>query len=291
MPIQLEAEPLFDLPAFPTGWELAATGVGPNFDVLVVAADTPFDARRAGQPSRYRVYKGADKSVLSFAPFSAGRAAYMYVQPIDDQNFLLVTPWLYKGVENAGHIWSPDGTLIGQLALGQGIEHLQTSARSDVWVGHNDEGVFSANEPGLACFDRTGKRVFSFADSVANDDHPDVPPIDDCYALNVASDDEVWLYYYSAFPLVRLLDKQLDGIWPRVPGLGSHAFAVGKRCVLFAGDYGAPSSITRYFPESGRSEMGHAIADGQQLEFSRAMGRADRLYLVANSAIWLVRAD
>src|SRR5207248_3641321 len=66
--------------------------------------------------------------------------------------------------------------------------------------------------------------------------------------------------------------KRFEAIWPDTPGLGAHAFAVGERSVIFAGDYGAPSSITQYFPESGRSEMGHAIADGQQLEFTRAMG-------------------
>src|SRR5207253_813700 len=220
MPIQLQAEPLLDLPTLPAGWELAATGVGSNFDVLVVAADTPFDARRAGESSRYRVYKRAGGSFESFEFVAAGRAAYRYVQPIGDKDFLLVTPWLYEGVENTGHIWSSDGTLVGQLALGQGIEHVQTSARSEVWVAYNDEGIFSAIEPGLACFDRTGKRVFSFA-----------------------------------------------------------------------GDYGDRSLITRYFPESGRIEMGHAIGDGQQLEFTRAIGRADRLYLVANATFWLLHAD
>jgi hypothetical protein len=290
MPIQLQAERLLELPTLPSGWELAATGVGPDQVILVVAANASFDARRTGRSSRYRVYKETGRSFEDFEFVAAGRAAYTHVQPIDDQNFLLVTPWLYEGVENTGHIWSSDGKLVGQLALGQGIEHVQTSAHSEVWVGYNDEGIFSAMEPGLACFDRTGKRVFSFADSVANDDHPDVPPIDDCYALNVLPENEVWIYYYGAFPLVRLVDKQLDGIWRRVPGMGSHAFAVGEQSILFAGDYGAPSSITRYFPESGRIELGHAIGDGRRLEFARAIGRADRLYLVANSAIWLMRA-
>jgi len=175
------------------------------------------------------------------------------------------------------------------VILGEGINQVQTSSRSEVWVGYNDEGVYRAGEPGVACFDADGKRVFSFGDSVAN--HDDVPIIDDCYALNVASDDEVWVYYYSAFPLVRLVDKQFAGVWPRVPGVGAHAFAVGERSVLFAGDYGAPSSITRFFPESGRSEMGQAMGDGVPVEFTRAIGRADRLYLLTNSAIWILEAD
>jgi hypothetical protein len=278
------------LPTLPAGWEFAATGVGPDFDVLILAADAPFEARRAGRSSRYRVYESAGKSFESFEFVAPTRAAYMHIQPFGDQNFLLVSPWLYEGMKTNGDVWSSAGALGRQLSLGEGINQLQISRRLEVWVGYSDEGVYgAAAEPGLACFDVDGKRVFSFADSVANDD--DVPIIDDCYALNVASDDEVWLYYYSKFPLVRLIEKRLAGIWPRVPGLGSHAFAVGERSVLFSGDYGARSSITRYFPESGRSEMGSVVADGLPLEVTRATGRADRLYLVAQSAIWLVHAD
>lgn len=291
MTIELKAERLFELPTLPAGWEFAATGVGPDFTCLVLAADASFDARRAGRPSRHRVYKRVGRSFEGFEFAAADRAAYMFVQPLSDQEFLLVTPWLYEGVTSTGHIWSSDGALVGQLSLGQGIEHVQTSKRSEIWVGYNDEGIFSASEPGLACFDRTNKRVFSFADSVANDDHPTVSSIDDCYALNVASEDEVWVYYYSAFPLVRLIGKRLDRIWPRAPGLGAHAFAIGQRSILFAGDYGVKTAITRYFPESGRSEMAQAIGDGLPLDCTRATGRADSLYLVANSAVWLLRAD
>jgi hypothetical protein len=291
MTMQLAAERLFDLPTLPTGWELAATGVGPDFAVLIVAADASFDERRAGRSSRYRLYKRVGESFDSFEFVVGRRAAYTYVQPIGDRGnqFLLVTPSLYEGMDNNGDIWSSDGTLVRQLSLGEGIEHVQTSVRSDVWVGYNDEGIYTAGEPGLTCFDVDGKRVFSFADAVANDD--DVPFIDDCYALNVVSDNEVWLYYYSDFPLVRLVDKRLAGIWPRTPGVGAHAFAIAERSVLFAGDYGDRSSITRYFPESGRIEAAHAIGDGMPLEFRRAIGRGDRLYLLTDSAIWLLQPD
>jgi hypothetical protein len=290
MPIELQAERLFGLPIPPIGWEIAAMGVGFDSTFLMLAAEVPFEGRMAGKSSRYRLHRTTTVSQAEFDFVSAGPADYSIVQPIDNANFLLVTSRTYN-VKKNGQIWRSDGSLIREFSLGDGIEDVQTSARSEIWVSYFDEGVFgNGNEPGLACFDLAGKRVFSFADQIANDGSK-IPPIDDCYALNVSGDDEVWLYYYMAFPLVKLVSKRLAGIWPRAPGLGSHAFAVGERSVLFAGDYGAPSSITRYFPESGRSEMGHAVGDGQQLEFTRAMGRAHHLYLVANSAIWLLRAD
>jgi len=289
MSMKFEAERLWDLPALPTGWEVAATGVGADSTFLTLMADTPFEARRAGQSSRYRVLKRAGDSLEAFEFVSAGPAAYSVIQPIDDRNFLLVTTRAYEGMEKNAHVWGRDGSPVRQFSLGDGIEDAQTSTRSDIWVSYFDEGIFTAGEPGLACFDPTGKRVFSFADSVANDD--DVPRIDDCYGLNVATADEVWVYYYTAFPLVKLVNMRLERLWPHIPGLGAHAFAVGEGSVLFAGDYGARTSITRCFLESGRIETGHAIGDGKPLEFTRAIGRGERLYLVANSAVWLLQAD
>jgi hypothetical protein len=285
-----QASRSLDVPALPSGWEVAAMGIGPQFEVLILAADAPFETRReVGRVSRYRVYRLAQESTEESLELTApARAAYMFVQPMGE-DVLLVASTAYEGLERNAHLWSWDGHLVASLSLGDGIEDVQVTASSEIWVSYFDEGVFSdRGEPGLACFDKGGERIFAYTDL---DNRDGVPPIDDCYALNVVSSNEVWLYYYSAFPLVRLVDKRVAGIWPRAPGLGAHAFAVGERSVLFAGDYGDRTAITRYFPESGRSEMAHAIGDGLRLDFTRAIGRANRLYLVANSAIWLVQAD
>ena len=63
------------------------------------------------------------------------------------------------------------------------------------------------------------------------------PYISDCYALNVCSGKEVWLYYYTDFPLIQLLDYRLAGTWQDLPVAGSHSFAVGHDRVLFCGGY------------------------------------------------------
>src|SRR5437773_2388059 len=187
MPVDEQAQRLVDLPIIPNGWGWAAARVGPDFAVLLLAADTPFDARRAGRTTRYRLYR---RTVGSFDVFEFQHegAAYTHVQPIGDGNFLLVTPGIYEAMRDKrnGDIWNSEGRLIGKILLGDGINNVQTSVRSEVWVGYHDEGVYGAGEPGLACFDAAGKRVLSFADSVADDDR--VPVIDDCYALNVPAD-------------------------------------------------------------------------------------------------------
>ena len=58
----------------------------------------------------------------------------------------------------------------------------------------------------------------------------------DCYALNVASDADVWCYYYDSFPLVHLRAGQIDAVW-KIPIHGSHAFAISEGLALFQGGY------------------------------------------------------
>src|SRR5438034_6557626 len=131
MPVDEQAQRLVDLPIIPNGWGWAATGVGPDFAVLLLAADTPFDARRAGRTTRYRLYR---RTVGSFDVFEFQHegAAYTHVQPIGDGNFLLVTPGIYEAMRDKrnGDVWNSEGRLIGKILLGDGINNVQTSVRS-----------------------------------------------------------------------------------------------------------------------------------------------------------------
>jgi hypothetical protein len=61
-------------------------------------------------------------------------------------------------------------------------------------------------------------------------------PIDDCYAMNVVSNDEIWLSYYSEFPLVHLTNFQLNQHYERF-GCMSGAFAVVSNTALFSKCY------------------------------------------------------
>src|SRR5207237_6987671 len=136
MPVDEQAQRLVDLPIIPNGWGWAATGVGPDFAVLLLAADTPFDARRAGRTTRYRLYR---RTVGSFDVFEFQHegAAYTHVQPIGDGNSLLVTPGIYEAMRDKrnGNVWNSAGRLIGKILLGDGINNVPTSVRSEGWVG------------------------------------------------------------------------------------------------------------------------------------------------------------
>jgi len=280
---QLFAERLFDLPTLPAGWQLIAIGIGPRFEVLLLTR-----VGSDGPPSRYRVYENRDRSLRAVDLHAPSAVAYQFIQPVGEGNLFLASAWKSPGAVGAGHVWTRSGKLLREVDIGEGIEDVQATSTSEIWVSQFDEGVFRRGGSGLACFTEDGRRVFAFSDVVRE---TNVPAIDDCYALNVVSDDDVWLYYYSAFPLVRLVGKKLAGIWSTGRISGARTFAVGERSVLFVGGYENPRAITRLFPESSRTETMHVSAEGSPLEFTRACGRGDRLFLAAPSALWSVLAD
>jgi hypothetical protein len=65
-----------------------------------------------------------------------------------------------------------------------------------------------------------GSRSTKFANAA------NLPPIYDCYALNVTTDDDVWLHYFDAFPLVHLHDARPTSIYRGLPVRRGHALAV-----------------------------------------------------------------
>ena len=157
------------------------------------------------------------------------------------------------------HVFSLDGTPIRSFHAGDGIEEVQTTEAGDIWVSYFDEGVFGDTPlggSGLACLDSAGRVEFKFNDLALAGSVPDIA---DCYAFNVCSDQEVWACYYTDFPLVRLVDRQVARIWAKVGVTGSHAFAVLGQRVLFAGTY---KNAEQPFPGRPRKSQGEGASAG-----------------------------
>jgi len=136
------------------------------------------------------------------------------------------------------------GALRSAIELGDAIESVQTTTDGFIWVSYFDEGVFGGGigRQGLVCFDSSGKDLFKYADFAEQND---LPMICDCYALNVDMSGDVWLNYYTDFPLVRLHERRLERVWPEFGVLGN-AFAVrGDEIIYMAkGNLSATSVST-----------------------------------------------
>ncbi|RKH45065.1 hypothetical protein D7Y23_26540 [Corallococcus sp. AB050B] len=204
-----------------------------------------------------------DDEVLHFADawdfwerftLPAGAPDFDYVQPLPDGEVLLVNARCRylseKQHERNAHVYSPEGLLLRELTLGDGIADVQTTLDGQVWVSYFDEGVFGnrgwggegpqrpIGEDGLVRFDALGQRQESGVRMAL----PGEQIIADCYALNVASEQETWFYSYTDFPLVRMRPGQRSTVW-QSPVRGAHAIVVSGTHVLFGGGYDAASEL------------------------------------------------
>jgi hypothetical protein len=118
-----------------------------------------------------------------------------------------------------------------------------------------------------------------------------LPFIDDCYALNVVSEDEVWLSYYSDFPLVTIRSFRLHRAW-RGFGCMDRAFSVFDGAVLFPKCYtsneGASQLLRRTLSESPQTEQLEATDDdGRTIggQF-KAAARGSKFHLWTETALY-----
>ena len=58
----------------------------------------------------------------------------------------------------------------------------------------------------------------------------------DCYSLNIDLNEDVWCYYYTEFPIVRIKDRAIADYWES-PVQGASHFSVSFPYVLFVGGY------------------------------------------------------
>lgn len=149
----------------------------------------------------------------------------MHVQPYGDG-------WIVAhGRGGQANTYSAGGAPLDTLNLGDAIADLQTLPDGRIWVSYFDEGVYGTgiSTEGLVCFDRSGKPIFRFREHAQKSK---LPHIDDCYALNVAMNGDVWVNYYSDFPLLLLRDMELSLHLPEFGSLG-RAFAVHENSLIY----------------------------------------------------------
>jgi len=146
----------------------------------------------------------------------------------------------YRGktdIDKNARVYDTEGDLKRAFTIGDGIEDIKVDSQGQIWVSYFDEGIFGnygwddpLGAPGLICWSNTGDNLWEFEPIDGLDE------MADCYAMNLDADDNVWFYYYTEFPLVKLSpDKQLQQ-WNS--GLsGSHSVHISGDLVLMSGDY------------------------------------------------------
>ena len=244
--------------ALPT--DLPAPGIGDVDDDDEDEDEEPYGA--ATTPSQ-AVLTTHTPSLKRVTRVSGVLPSYPTLQPLPDQRLLWVgarAEWRAKDVERNALVFGDSGSLELAECVGDGINHVRTSASGQVWMGFSDEGVYGNmgwGDPGPAPLGQTGLVRYA-ADLQLAWDFPEEGPavIDDCYALNVA-DEEVWAYYYSDFPIVRITADGVVTSW--------HTYVEGADALIATGDRAA--LVGGYEKEHDRVVLGRL--DGEFSQFAK----------------------
>lgn len=216
-----------------------------------------------------------------------------FVQPMPGGQLLLACARCrYHGPDRYdfnGRLYNSQGILVREFSLGDGIEHIQTTPSGQIWVGYFDEGVignYGWREPvgasGLVCFDGVGKKLYAF-------EAPDpLGPIIDCYAMNVIDDDDVWLCYYTDFPLVHLKNGEVRHRGSFVSG--SHALAVWADMILFASGYGDHGRFHLFnvYRDVVPRHFSFEDEQGRLIERPDVRARGESVYMLWDGALYHV---
>ena len=288
--------------------ELVAFNVGPDGVAYFVVAFEPFECRLEQpsqasfaktvleRPRRYRVVAVSGPEKVLDVVIEGERFNIHDVQPLPNELLLACARSNYKGpsdFEKNGRVYSLEGHFLREILLGDGLQTVQATSQGVIWTSFFDEGVFGnfgwtdpVGASGLVAWGSDGNRVFEFEPRDGMDS------ICDCYALNVASEEDVWFYYYADFPLVRLRRGEIESIW-KIPVKGSDAFAVSADHVLFRGGYKNRDAYSLFSLRSDDepkllAEIELRDTSGGKLVAERVAGRGGAIHLISGGLLYCV---
>ncbi|MEM7593555.1 MAG: hypothetical protein AAF383_18920 [Cyanobacteria bacterium P01_A01_bin.83] len=249
-----------------------------------------FTKSKSKNTKLYNLYLEIDNTLVLIGTIEE-KHNISYFQFLSNHEILLVCSLSrYKSstnFEKNGRIYSNEGEYKREILLGDGIADVQVSEGGIIWTSYFDEGVFGNrgwNDPigknGLVAWNSMGEKIYEFYHNA------EIGQICDCYALNVISAREVWLYYYTEFPLVKLKNYKIQDYW-FVPIKGSSAFAIYRNFALFNGGYQERENF--YLVKLEKNHQAKIISQIKLKnisEISYISARRDTLYFLSNQKIF-----
>jgi hypothetical protein len=232
----------------------------------------------------YDIFQLNNQEIQKYT-ISSVKKSFRHIQRLKDGWLLADSRAKDENVQNAT-IFDDYGTSIISFHLGDGIENLQVSESGDIWVGYFDEGVYghTIGGSGLSCFNSKGEQVFDFSNFSWG--KKDIPLIDDCYALNVVSNDEIYCYYYSDFPLLNLKNMKDYRVFNKLKIQGSKAFAVWRDHILFGPTYNNDKIYSYSLRDKSTIAFKPVNENGKKLRDFDVVGRNSILYLIDEKDIY-----
>lgn len=236
------------------------------------------------------------KGVWKQVNLAATRENYSHVQPIGSDRWLIVQGRANQYSDSNAHIYSYTGERLHSFHAGEAISDVQVTQKGHVWISFFDQaygGECLGADSGLVCLDENGEVIFQ---NRALD-------IFDCYAMNVASASDTWVYYYTNFPLVQISKFQIQRRWDGIPVHGSHAFAVNLEYhALFDGNYGDYALFAGSYHKRDSlflvkldtldfEELIPVDESGKAIISFQAFGRGAKLFIYTKDVLSVVQLD
>lgn len=279
------------------GIQFASLAIGPRGEPIALSLDGEPDERVveksgasffklfADKRNHYRIHYRVDGEWRE-TPLPPTRENLSEIQPLPGDRWLAVRPRSQGDRDPNASVFDASEPILYSFPAGDGIQDVQTDEQGGIWISYFDEGVFgntSLGQKGLVCLSDVGELLFDFSAQ----SNPCVESMADCYALNVVSSREVWLRYYTDFPLVRIVDGKIVDVWNKLPADGSSAFAIRGKRALFEGGYDHRGELVLVDLDSRRIEKLSPVDDeGEPLGDFYARGRGSVLYLACEEGLY-----
>lgn len=247
---------------------------------------------KIGQNYYYKIFHVTEWGIHTII-IPPSQESFYYVQPLGN-NWLLVNARTDNEESHNAFVYDENQNMLSSFHMGDGIEDVQTTKNGEIWASYFDEGVFgnSIGASGLLCFDKNGAVIFDFTKFAQTPNNNDIPFIEDCYALNVFSNETVYLYYYSDFPLLALHNRTNyellnDDLFRKYPIEGSKAFSVWKDFILFGHGYNHESELHLYSIKNKTLQSFIPVnKENAIINYDYAIGRKQRLFLIYNNSVY-----
>lgn len=290
--------------ADPDAGNLVAFDVSFDERIYLVTATKPLDYQtpndggaifpktQGERPQNYRVYREEDGQFRLLLTIEHDPFNFHHIQPLKDGRFLLVcarSRYRDGDSEANARIFDSNGECVSSFTIGDGVQDVGVASDGRIWASYFDEGVFGnfgwdqpLGRSGLVAWNSRGSQIFEYSPVNGLD------RICDCYAMNVSGED-VWIYYYTDFPLVQIRNFRTLNHWD-MPISGSDGFAVSDSAALFRGGYNQRDRyhlISLSNPEP-KIVLTFELRDarGRRIEADRVAGRGESIFLLRDAEVF-----
>ncbi|GLY12970.1 hypothetical protein [Pseudobacillus badius] len=213
------------------------------------------------------------------------------VQKMTLGRVLVVKSFAESKNEKNAFVFDRKGKYLYSFFAGSGISNAQVTEKDLIWLVYHDEGVFSGElvgEDGIIGLNDLGEIVYNQFDKFVFNNQ--TSQILDCYAMNSPTSEDIWLYYYDEFPIVKFNKNknELTQITTNNSDLtrDTKGFAISGNFLLFVCDLRNHFQIFSIFEKRVIIELTPVDGAGEIIQWGDYTARGSEILLYNKEYIY-----